>query len=476
MELARRVAKNTFYNVSALILGNVSGLFLTIFLARILKPEQFGIYSLALSIAMLATSLSSLGIDRTVVRYTAYYVGINDIESVRGCLRHFMKIRVILSIIVSSLLIILSKALAEFFGDSRLTIPFVISGFIVFFYSLVCFLDAFFKGLQRFEYSFLRQVVYEASRWVFVIPLATMYLAVGALIGFSIAFAVAFTLLLVIFIFKYFYFISGNSKPVSSKVNIFIGYMTIASLSGLMYAYVDTIMIGYFLTPTDVGFYRAAYTIVFALVGLISSLSSVLFPTFTQMTVDEINKALNKLIKYSAMLTFPLSFVLYFLAEKIVLLIYGVNYLPAVDVMHILAFILIVSSFDYLYSIFSAKEVPEITATLNVFGMLLNILLNYILIIKFGIVGAAMATVLSRFIVLACVIIALYKLFKIAFNLQIPLKLLFFVILDLIVVNYLAVDLPIKLLSALIIYLVLLIITRTLTLDDIKYFISVLKP
>jgi len=35
MELARRVAKNTFYNVSALIIGNVSGLFLTIFLARI---------------------------------------------------------------------------------------------------------------------------------------------------------------------------------------------------------------------------------------------------------------------------------------------------------------------------------------------------------------------------------------------------------------------------------------------------------
>ncbi len=476
MELARRVAKNTFYNVSALIIGSVSGLFLTIFLARILKHEQFGIYSLALSIAMLATSLSSLGIDGAVVRYTAYYDGIHDVKGVRTHLRYFLKIRIILSIIVFSTLLSCSKWIAVFFHNEALFLPFIISAFITLFYSFMVFFDSFFKGLQKFEFTFAKQVIYEGARWVFVLPLATTMLAVGALIGVAISFFVAFLFLTIILIFKYSHYIFGEVDDVYGKVEAFIGYMTIASLSGIIYAYIDTIMIGYLLTTTDVGYYRASYTVVFAIAGLISSFCSVLFPTFTQMTVDEINKALNRLIRYSAMLTFPLSFVLYFLSEKIILFIYGADYLPAVDVMHVLAFILIVSSFDYLYSIFSAKEVPEITATLNVFGMLLNIFLNYILILKFGIVGAAMATVLSRIIVLACVIVALYKLFKIVFNLRVPLKLLLFVIFDLIIVNYLAVDLSIKLLSALVVYFVLLIITRTLTLDDIKYFINVLKP
>jgi O-antigen/teichoic acid export membrane protein len=478
MELARRVAKNTFYNVSALILGNVSGLFLTIILARILKPEQFGIYSLALSIAMLATSLSSLGIDGAVVRYTAYYVGINDIESVRGHLRYFVKVRLILSVFVSLALIVSSKVLAEFFGDSRLVIPFVISGSIVFFYSLVCFLDAFFKGLQRFEYTLLKQIVYETSRWVFVIPLAMMYLAVGALIGFSIAFAVALTLLFVIFIFKYLYFIRGDSKPVTSRVNAFMGYMTIASLSGLIYAYVDTIMIGYFLTPTDVGFYRAAYTIVFAVVELISSVSVVLFPTFTQLSFEDINKALDRLTRYVSVLTYPLALFMILLSKDIIKIIYGMDYLPAVKPIVVLAFTIIPGTFGYLYTIFNAKEKPEIVALLNICGMIVNIVLNYYFILRFGIVGAAFATVASRSLMIAVVVVLLYKWFNIMVNAKTmskPLISIGIAILVLFCIKDIFHSTALKLLIAYILYLGILIITKTLTIDDIRYLRAIVK-
>ena len=480
MELARRVAKNTFYNVSALIIGNVSGLFLTIFLARILKPEQFGIYSLALSIAMLATSLSSLGIDGAVVRYTAYYVGINDIESVRGCLRHLMKIRVILSIIVSSSLIILSKALAEFFGDSRLTIPFVISGFITLFYSLMGFFDSFFKGLQRFEYSFLKQIVYEASRWVFVIPLATMYLAVGALTGFSIASAVAFTVLFIIFVLRYIHFVKGSYKRVTGRVNAFIGYMTIAGLSGLIYAYVDTVMIGYLLNTVDVGYYKAAYTIVFAVIGLISSMSNVLLPTFTQMSKKDIILSLGRINRYVSVLAFPMALSITYLAKEIISFVYGKDFIPATQAMVVLSLALIPGAFSYLATIFNARERPDVVASLITVSMILNVILNYFLILAKGIVGAALATVVSRFFFLFSVIIALYKLFGISANMRVVIKPL----LASLVMLFILILLPkpnnlfyglMNLLFAGMVYLVLIFVLKVLDRNDVVYLMSLVK-
>ena len=47
---ARKVLKNSIYNSSALLIGNVAGLILTIILARLLQSELFGIYHLALAV------------------------------------------------------------------------------------------------------------------------------------------------------------------------------------------------------------------------------------------------------------------------------------------------------------------------------------------------------------------------------------------------------------------------------------------
>jgi len=69
------VLKNSIYNSSALLIGNVAGLILTIILARLLQSELFGIYHLALAIAFLLLTFADLGINGTVVRYVSYACG-----------------------------------------------------------------------------------------------------------------------------------------------------------------------------------------------------------------------------------------------------------------------------------------------------------------------------------------------------------------------------------------------------------------
>ncbi|MEM2070925.1 MAG: oligosaccharide flippase family protein, partial [Archaeoglobaceae archaeon] len=67
--LAKQVFRNFIYNASSLLIGNLSGLIVSIYLAKTLKPELFGIYSLVLSIAYLVLSLTDLGINAATTRY-----------------------------------------------------------------------------------------------------------------------------------------------------------------------------------------------------------------------------------------------------------------------------------------------------------------------------------------------------------------------------------------------------------------------
>nr|WP_269140594.1 polysaccharide biosynthesis C-terminal domain-containing protein [Archaeoglobus neptunius] len=93
--------------------------------------------------------------------------------------------------------------------------------------------------------------------------------------------------------------------------------------------------------------------------------------------------------------------------------------------MKILALALIPGAFSYLGSIFSAKERPEIPATLITVSMVLNVILNYVLITAIGIAGAAIATVVSRFFVLLATIFLLHTVFRIVPNFRATLKPLF---------------------------------------------------
>jgi O-antigen/teichoic acid export membrane protein len=478
MDVARKVARNALYNSSALLVANLSGLFITVILARILRPDNFGIYSLALSIAMLSIAFSNLGIDGAVVRYTAFYVG--NLKKVRAHLHYFFKIKIILASIVSLILILLSKNLALFFKDESLTYPFMLAGAIVFFASIANFLLSFFMGLQEFRYRFLKQFIYESFRWIFGVPLALMFFAVGALAGYSIAYFVSFLFLLYFAISNYKEYIVGERSEVDRESRKFVGFMTVAGVSGIIYAYVDSVMIGYFLGPTEVGFYRASYTIVFAIVGLTSSLAAVLFPTFTQMQNREITLALKRINKYTSMIAFPAALGVFYLSRELIMVVYGIDYLNSLPALTILAFALIPGAFNYMVVVFNSKERADISALVITSSMILNVLLNYILILAMGIAGAALATVISRLFLITAVVLLLWRVLEIKTDLSVSLKPV--ISASLMFVFLILLPKPASLLvgvaevfMAMILYFALLFVMRGIESEDIRYFIKLFK-
>jgi len=474
--VAKRVARNAVYRTGALIVGNVSGLFLTIYLARLLMPEQFGIYSLTLSIGMLAVAFSNMGIDGAVVRYIAYHAGKKDLRKIRGHFRYFLKIKIFLITFITFILMLSSEMIAEFFREPNLKTPLMITGLLVFFASFSNLFNYFFVGLQEFKFVFLRQVVYEISRWVFVIPLATLFLAVGAIGGVTLSYLAILLLLTLIALRKYGEYIFGETVARDEKVRIFMGFMTMAEISGIMYAYVDSLMIGYFIGATDVGYYRAAYTIVFAIVGILG-FADVLFPVFTQLGRNDLSNAVNRLAKYTSTIAFPAAVGLAFLSESIIRVVYGTNYLSSVQPVLILSFIFIPASFNYLMSVFNAKEVPQYSAYIITASMVLNVVLNYLLINVIGISGAALATLISRIFAVSITIYLLYKILKVKILIKPLLKsalsssIMLLGLLALPKPNSLFIGIIEVIFSATLYFLILFAI-KGLTKDDVNYLLA----
>ncbi|MET1124304.1 MAG: flippase [Archaeoglobaceae archaeon] len=396
--LARTVLRNVIYNSASILVANLAGLFLSIYVARILTPGPFGIYSLSLSLAFLLMSFTDLGVNATVVRYVAHAHSTGDLELARGYIRSLAAVKIALALTASLFLALASDTIATVF-QKPLSVPLKIMAAYVFLFSLAGFVNSIFNAFNDFKANLVKSTVYEASRVFFVLLFLFLgFSVVGALFGYVVASFAALSALLLL-LRKYSSVITGNAKGVDwRRVLRFTGYLTIGSISWTIFAYVDSVMIGLLLPATDVGFYRAAYNVVAAVAALVS-IPTVLFPVFVQLEGEDLKRAFDRVVKYSSILAFPSAFGLAAISEQLVSFVYGAEYLPASVPLAILSLLILRSALGFWGTLFTAKEMPKYPVYATIFGMLVNVVLNYVLILRVGIAGAAAATVISNVIV-----------------------------------------------------------------------------
>ena len=308
------------------------------------------------------------------------------------------KLKVFLIVLVSITLFLLSDIVAvHVFHKPKLSAPLKVASIFILFFSLARFLNSIFNAFNDFKANLMRSVAYEFSRLFFVILFVSMgFSVIGALLGFTIASFLSFVVLFLLLIRKYGRIVLGKAKSIEwRRIVRFSSYLTIGSITWVVFAYVDSIMIGMFLPAKDVGYYRAAYNIIGAIGGLVS-IPSVLFPVFVQLEGQDLRNAFNRAFKYSAIVSVPIALGLPIISKPLIKFVYGIEYLPAVGVMWVLSILILRSALGFWGPIFNAKEKPEYPVYVSAVAMVLNIILNYVLILRMGIVGAAIATVISN--------------------------------------------------------------------------------
>jgi O-antigen/teichoic acid export membrane protein len=166
---------------------------------------------------------------------------------------------------------------------------------------------------------------------------------------------------------------------------------------GLLNYNFDAVLLGFLKGPTVVGWYNAAYKLL--LVGLSAALAyfAGLFPALSRLYVEN-RKEFGLLVRHTSELwlvfVVPLVVAGTFLAEPVIRLLYGAAYLNSVAPFRILLWsaALVMLRWVYMDSL-RATGHQALDLRCAITSATLNVVLNILLIPRFGMIGAASATV-----------------------------------------------------------------------------------
>ena len=166
---AGMAVKNSAYQISTTIVAKGGSLLFTIILARMLLPELFGLYSLALATIALFTSFSDLGVSQAVTTFVAKNIGKKDGKS-KAYLKYLLRIKVVLVILSSLALVLTAKFIANTYYNKPIFLALIVGAIYIPLLSFVGFSENIFRAASRFEYPLTKEILFQVSRLI-LIPL-----------------------------------------------------------------------------------------------------------------------------------------------------------------------------------------------------------------------------------------------------------------------------------------------------------------
>ena len=373
----------------------ISAIFVTIYIARYLGPEDFGVLSYALAVVTIFMAVTRLGMESILVRELARHT--EQAKDNMGTAFMLMLVAAFIGLLVLSILIYL------FESDPHTKIYiWIISTGLVFQSFLV--VDYGFQAQVKAKYSSVAKSV--AIGISSLIKVSFVWMQADLLL-FAIAYALEYAivgLLLVIthFVKKQPRFLFLFQKDLAKFFLKSAWPMVLSAVSAMLYMRIDQIMIKNMLDVHQLGLYAAATKIYegWTIVPYVLSIS--LLPAIVKLKASSP-------ISYETNLTklFSLLFWLGIIVATITTLggewIIGVSFgAEFIEAKSVLAIVMWTAAFTALGTVsaryFTVEGMEKKIAIRTVFALIINVIINIILIPIYGIEGAAVATLITIFI------------------------------------------------------------------------------
>ena len=420
--------KNSVYQFMATFFSKLGGFIITVILARLLMPELFGLYNLALSTILIFTSISDLGIGSALMKFLAEEMGKRNLKKARAYLKYLWKFKLLITLVVIAVLLASSKYISDVFYQKPIFLALVAGGLYVLLYSLSSFLSSILQSLNNFKGMFWGEMSFQASRIILVPAIVLLSIKYAfsnssALFYIILALSAAY-LLSAIFIF----FVpmrktkvlkaekSSLEKGQKKEVNVFLTATAATAFSGIFFSYIDRIMLGHFVAAEFIGYYTAALSLITAVTAL-TGFSTVLLPIFSRMDQEKVYAGLKKSIRNVMLFSAAVFLGALALSPWIISLVYGSDYSPSTNILRIISPLVLLLPLIGIYSsYFLSKGKPWLVSNLLITATAVNIILNYVFItslLKYGdliaVYGSGTATVISQFLYLGALFISSRK-------------------------------------------------------------------
>src|SRR5258705_8029010 len=393
LPLVKRVRSGVSRNVSSSLIEQLIGFVRSVVLARLLAPEDFGLFGMALTIVAAMNALTTIGLNQTIVANK-----FETKEELKAHLDTVWSAELIRSFVVALLVAASAFPMSRFYGQAQLSVIIPILGLI----TLV-------QGFQNIGLVILRKEISFAR--IFWYELATNVAGIAVTVALAVVmrnvWALVIGLLLTAALGTILSYIFHSYRPrlafekIALRRALNLGkFSLVIAVASYVTNMADNVMVGLLLGTGALGNYSLAYNVASAPISvLVLSLGKVLFPAYAEITAQypkRLEQAFTKVLSIGSLILLTISVPFFLLAGEIIQLFFGSRWTSAGTVLRVLALVIPLHGLTpIICTVFLGLNRPKQVAVGRTLEAVVFLAVLYPLITTFGLVGTAWACLIA---------------------------------------------------------------------------------
>jgi O-antigen/teichoic acid export membrane protein len=382
------------------ILAAALGFFNQILLARLLGAGGMGEVILAVTVVRISAQIAKFGMEETVMKFIPLYIEQKDAPRLKGTIVFAVKFCLLFSIVFMLFVLLFSKVISVniFHSEGLLKImPIVVIAIPAWVIRDVI------SGILRGHKDALRSLIPEnLVSPFFRIVIFLILILNGISTLYAIIAFVSGEILAVLVSLKFLHNKIKGLRQIERRCDnrkvLDVAYTIIfTSMSVLLYTQADIWILGMFTSTETVGVYGVVVKIVllvyFPMMAFAVIIPSLISSIHASGTLDELRKMVNESTRWILSMAMPIILILMLEGKYILKYIYGAEFVAGYVPLLILTIGQLIKACAGLIGvILQMTGEHKIYMKINIIGGIINIILNIVLIPRFGMIGAAIAT------------------------------------------------------------------------------------
>lgn len=404
MSIANRISRGLRAELAAQVLYMAANAGLMVLLARyLLTPAEYGLLQFALPVVGVVAIFGTLGLPKSTARYVTEYAE-QDPGQVPHVVGRALRFLLVLVAVVGTVLALGADALANWLNTPEAA-PFLLAGVAyVAFRSFSNIAGLLFQAFNRVDYKAVVTATTAVVQFTAAVGLVLLgFGALGAFVGYVAGTAAAAIIGLLLLKWRFLADYEAAPEMEEGLTRRLLEYsipLTATRGANVLDKKVDAILVGALLNVTAVAYYALAKQVADFASMPATAFGFTVSPTIGEQSAgdhpDRATSLYQESLRYILLLYVPACFGIVLVAEPMIQYVFGSDYLPAVPVVQVFAGFVLVNAInqmtsdalDYLGRARSRAIVKSAMAVAN-------FLLNLALIPLLGVLGAAIATVVT---------------------------------------------------------------------------------
>ena len=466
--IKQTIVKNSFWMTLGIFFIKFVRAIIIIYAARLLGTENYGIYTYLFSLVAIFSFFSDIGLINILTRDIAKH---SEEKSQYISTTLFLKLGLLSLIVILISLIV--PLISKFDG---MTIIIIIMAITMGIESL----KNFFYAIPRAENKMQVETgLLISTEIISIFIIIFIFFKNPSIKSLAIAYMIGnFTGLFITILFLHKKLI-GIFKNFNKKLIKYIltsaWPFAIMGFFGIFMANIDSIIIGIYGNANMLGAYAAAQRPISLLYIIPGILTTILFPIISKLMKEGKGKQISLIINKSSVLLLGIGLPIVIggiiLAKPLINVVYGYQYIGATLTFQFLLLTILLMFPNTIWSdVLFAENKQKIFLKSSILGALTNVGLDFLLIPIYGIVGSAVATILSLLVVNIIFFIEVNKNYKLNITKQMKKIIFSAIIMGFVVFIMKTLFWPLILIItlAIIIYFGILFILKEEIIEDIK--------